>query len=65
MRTTEDASAAGPTGTRSALAAEGASDAAPLEAVSTRTRILDVALDLFVEKGFDEPRCGRSPKSWA
>lgn len=45
---------AGPVETEIAAAGrEPESDAAPLEAVSTRTRILDVALDLFVEKGFD------------
>ena len=45
---------AGPVETRTAAAGhEPESDAAPAEVVSTRTRILDVALDLFVEKGFD------------
>jgi AcrR family transcriptional regulator len=50
----KDTSVAGPVETEIAAAGhESESDAGPLEAVSTRTRILDVALDLFVEKGFD------------
>jgi AcrR family transcriptional regulator len=50
----KDTSVAGPVETEIATADhEPEPDAAPLEAVSTRTRILDVALDLFVEKGFD------------
>ena len=45
---------AGPVETEIAAAGhESEPDAGPLEAVSTRSRILDVALDLFVEKGFD------------
>jgi AcrR family transcriptional regulator len=52
--TREDTIVVGPAETESATAGhEPESDAAPLEAVPTRTRILDVALDLFVEKGFD------------
>jgi AcrR family transcriptional regulator len=54
LKMREDTSVAGPVRTRTAVAGhEPEGDAAPDEIVSTRTRILDVALDLFVEKGFD------------
>jgi AcrR family transcriptional regulator len=50
----EDRSVAGPVKTQTAVAGhQPDGDAGPGEIVSTRTRILDVALDLFVEKGFD------------